>query len=247
MNYNKSQVMSMVADALGDNPVGLFVDFNFLDSGECEPALVSNLEGGFYIEDTKDFHCCAGATKLCIIPKNSHLDYVIKIPFTGVWDTDAFNEMYIYGKFDTDYICEEINIYNQVSPETRKILARNEFVGLYCGIPVYVQERANTVYACSDRVINYVPKMGLKLYKTLVDGNFVGNFCKNFIMDLLSLFGYAKVLTILNDLNTYTCDFHDENYGYTRYGSPIIIDYGGYSCVEAWHELDDESEYFEDE
>lgn len=228
MNYNKEQVMSMVADALGDNPMGLFVDFYFLDGGDSsEPALITNLDDESYVEDTNDFHCCAGATKLCLIPKNSHLDYVIKIPFTGVWETDLLDDRYIYGKFDIDYICEEMDIYNEVSPETRKILAKNEYVGNYCGIPIYVQERANKVYACSNRVEGYLPKIALNLYKELEE--LAGNFYQNFIIDLLTRFGYTTVLNILDDLYTYTGDFHDENYGYTRYDAPIIIDYGGYS------------------
>ena len=98
MNFKIKEVMDMVSDALGDSPEGVFVDSFFLDEGEDYPDVRSSLgKISFKVCDTRDFHVKAGATKLCLIPKNTHKDWVIKIPFTGIYDYDT-NE--IIGEFN---------------------------------------------------------------------------------------------------------------------------------------------------
>ena len=60
------------------------------------------------------------------------------------------------------------------------------------------------------------------------------SFCYGFLYDLLMRYGYNKLKQIMSDLNEFCFDLHDENYGYTADGTPIIIDYGGFSRVNAY-------------
>lgn len=230
MNFKIKEVMDMVSDALGDSPEGVFVDSFFLDEGEDYPDVRSSLgKISFKVCDTRDFHVKAGATKLCLIPKNTHKDWVIKIPFTGIYDYDT-NE--IIGEFNINYIEEEIDIYNNcVSLTTNKLLAKNVYVGSYCNIPIYVQERINQVYDESIHSYDYRPKMGKKILYSLYTEQ---SFCYGFLYDLLMRYGYNKLKQIMSDLNEFCFDLHDENYGYTADGTPIIIDYGGFSRVNAY-------------
>lgn len=231
MFFDKKEVMKMVEDALGDSPEGIFVDSYFLDEGEETADVRSSLgKISFHVSDTKDFYVKAGATKLCLIPKNSHKDWVVKIPFTGIYDYDT-NE--IIGKFNINYIEEEIDIYNNcVSELTNEILAENVYVGEYYGIPIYIQKRINRVYMDSEKATNYRSKMCKKMLYPIYESS--QPFCYGFLYDLLMNYGYKKLKQVMFDIERYCFDLHDENYGYTKDGSPLIIDYGGFSRTEAY-------------
>lgn len=245
MNYTKEEVMSMVADALGDNPEGVFVDYEYIEEGGDEAAVRTEVSNGraFWVHHTNRFSVSAGASKICLIPKNTHKDWVIKIHYTGVWATfDDGETDYIFGQFDDDYIADEVDIYEGVNDITRKVLAKNEYVGLYHGIPIYVQERAKNSFSCSEHSYNYNPKMIKSICHRLVDKASY-NLDSSFVFDMILKYGIKAVNTIIKDINYYMSDLHDENYGYRADGSCIIYDYAGFHRAYAYHLCTNERPY----
>lgn len=267
MNYTKDLVMSMVADALGDNPEGVFVNYGFY-SGDEDAVIYSGINKPFLVSDTKKFAVAAGATKLCIIPKNTHYDWVIKIPLTGIYtyaymlddiDTTTKGPGFIsaleesglddetlikIAEFDTDYVAEEESLEGDMfNSLAYKLLAHNFFVGMYGDIPVYVQERAEKVYACSNHSYDYQPKMSEKIMDMITSITAHTELEYGWLFDVVLYYGMMKAADMLYDIELYCSDLHNENYGYRKDGTPIIIDYGGYDRCNSWHFLPDEYIY----
>lgn len=267
MNYTKDLVMSMVADALGNNPEGVFVNYRFY-SGDEDAVIYSSIDKPFLVRDTKKFAVAAGATKLCIIPKNTHYDWVIKIPLTGIYtyaymlddiDTTTNGPGFIsaleesgiddeilikIAEFDTDYVAEEESLEDDMfNSLAYKLLAHNFFVGMYGNIPVYVQERAEKVYACSNHSYDYQPKMSEKIMNMITSIAAYTELEYGWLFDVVLHYGMMKAADMLYDIELYCSDLHNENYGYRKDGTPIIIDYGGYDRCNSWHFLPDEYIY----
>lgn len=230
MKFNKKDVMNFVREALGDNATEVLIDRYTIDENDdpCESAIFLDRDCKFPLSfcNDEDFYIDSGCSKLVIVPKNRN--YVIKIPWTGVYTEIDENGEYIE-KCVFDYelnYCpmeDEINYYNDVDEETRQYLAENEFVGLYNNsIPIYVQEKVkhigwgaatNTSVTAKFSVKTCIQRLSVKIAKMIIEQ-----------------LGYNEGLRVVRELDNIN-DLHNGNYGFDKYGQFKIIDYAGF-CIE---------------
>lgn len=227
MKFKVEDVMEFVRKALGDNATEVLIDRYTIDENDdpCESAIFLDRDCKFPLSfcNDEDFYIDSGCSKLVIVPKNRN--YVIKIPWTGVYTEIDENGEYIE-KCVFDYelnYCpmeDEINYYNDVDEETRQYLAENEFVGLYNNsIPIYVQEKVkhigwgaatNTSVTAKFSVKTCIQRLSIKIAKMIIEQ-----------------LGYNEGLRVVRELDNIN-DLHNGNYGFDKYGQFKIIDYAGF-------------------
>lgn len=187
--------------------------------------------------DTKrvpEFDYDAGATKLVIMPEDR--DYVIKIPFSGLYnewgDYIPFNGAEDDGYGD-DYCEAEQLYYNEARKAGYgKFFMKVFCVGSSCSYPIYVQEKVDEFcrYTCIAHQKKHTSDESLK---TVVSNHLDDKMQlpKIWLASCLTAFeGDEQKLTdfikFLDDTGIKT-DLHAGNLGYFK-GHPVIIDYGGY-------------------
>lgn len=248
MKFNSIEVMSFVEEAIGKDATGLYINEDVVHreiSYEDAEILSTLGEMPFIIQPTNDFQVFYGMTKLCIYPCNKKIDWVIKIPITGIYkeyykdyDEDCFidkyNENFIkveqVGTAAGDVCDEEANIYDNYSLQAQEIMAENYYVGTYNGLPIYVQEK---VLACESDPAAYFSYFGCQdkdflshEIDYLMDVNSDLNDI-NFAYNLILQFGIAKAIEIYAEFGDLG-DMHSGNYGFNREGKVMIFDYAGY-------------------
>lgn len=240
--YHK--VMSIVREIVGDNAEGLYIDedvaYGDLSQGDCY--IVTNFEDQsvFMIDDVsaKDIEVDAGITKLVLIPKN--LNYVIKIPFTGVYTAFYKNEDgSTYYEFvscaDGDICAEENSIYEEVSELGASLLEPNIFVGLYNDyLPIYIQKKVNMI-ACDDPITLHedaktelYSESELKIAKYLYRKKGEILVTESYLALMIRTYGIKTTCKIYKELRPLVSDLHRGNYGRRKDGTVVLFDYGGY-------------------
>lgn len=248
MNYNKQEVMNIVRQILGDNATGVYINDQVMrrDLYNDDMPLVSTLgKTPFIIESTDDFRVDYGLTRLCIIPVNKKIDWVIKIPITAVykeeffdedegeyynWEDDNFIGLIQVGTSECDSCDEERAMYENASSDAKKFMADNYYVGNYNGIAIYVQEK--TVYCdCGAgwnksrfghdcdflrHEVEYLFDIGADIEAEI------------FLYNVILLVGFKKAIQIFEEFGEFD-DLHEHNYGFNSQGIPVLFDYAGYS------------------
>jgi hypothetical protein len=232
--YSKDEIINYVRSILGNNVEGLFVNEEVV-TGDIEPIdenIYSNITYP-YLVDTKMLTIEAGITKLVIIPEET--DYVIKIPFTGVYKYDDYENPVFKNYCSENVIEEEIDLYDfTISEALRSITAENIFICMLDDIlPIYIQEKAkNLTSYCnfSSLPISETKQNIVKavITKTNTDLNI------DFVSKLISSFGIKKAYNLITEIDCYYTDLHNQNYGFKKDGSCMIFDYGGYDSNQ-WY------------
>lgn len=247
MTYNNKEIMKIVKQILGDNATGVYINDQVVkrDLGNDDMPLVSQLgTTPFIIQDTDDFKIESGLTRLCIIPKNKKIDWVIKIPITGVykeefynedeglyyeWDNENFKGLTQAGASEYDSCDEERSIYENASLDAKKFMADNIYIGLYNGIAIYIQEKT---YICNSGMGWYKSRFGHddKFLCHEVEYLFdVGADIESeiFLYNVILLIGFQKAIQIFEEFGNFD-DLHEQNYGFNSQGIPVLFDYAGY-------------------
>lgn len=249
MNFNKEEIMSIVAEILGSEATGLYINEAIVHrdlSYEDVPLLSTVGAMPFAVEDIEGYSISYGMTKLCICPDNKHIDWVIKIPITGIYeeeyfdddedlsfteDNDNFKEVKVVGKAISDVCDEELAIYENYSSDVKELMAKNYFIGEYNGIPIYVQERvfscenecavnyANYGEALDDFIMHEIDYL-MEINSDIDDSDFAYN--------IIMHYGIIKAIEIYNEISDLD-DMHKGNYGFNMKGKAMIFDYAGYS------------------
>ena len=222
-----SKIMEIVRNTLDydeEDVQGLFIDDEVLDGMLPEDSYIFvNIDKKLAI-NTTDMNM--GMTKLVIMPEGC--SYVIKIPFTGM-----FNMPYDYKKQDYEQptlsykaveniIDSEMACYDYVPDKLLELLVPNIYVGNYGALPIYIQKRMGCIdtenYVSSETSIDYVDPRS--------------HYDRDFIDSLIGRFGIAGSIERIDLMNEYLEDLHNGNYGYDQFGNGFIFDYGGYdSCM----------------
>ena len=247
MIYNKQEIMNIVRQILGDNATGVYINDQVVtrDLGNDDMPLVSQLgTTPFIIQDTDDFKIESGLTRLCIIPKNKKIDWVIKIPITGVykeefynedeglyyeWDSENFKGLTQVGTSEYDSCDEERAMYENASLDAKKFMADNIYIDLYNGIAIYIQEKT---YICNSGMGWYKSRFGHddKFLCHEVEYLFdVGADIESeiFLYNVILLIGFQKAIQIFEEFGNFD-DLHEQNYGFNSQGIPVLFDYAGY-------------------
>ena len=246
MTWTLKDVEYWVSQVLGYGDIeGLFIDDGIVSS-YAEPQdyeILTNVEDGIQIDkDIPGAEVFFGATKMVIVPINRN--YVIKIPFTGIYHAERgefkYDENDNYRWYPNDYydfkfvssttgnVCdEEIAMYDDASDSLKKLIAPNEFVCWYGRVPVYVQEKVPTTCGwLDDEEVGIYSKARIRIAEKLQYMH--RRFYKNFILRLLDMFGIDEANRVLYEIDECIFDLHDENYGYRKDGSCILFDIAGY-------------------
>ena len=234
-NWNTDEIMSLVKTILGQDAKEVLLDEEELHDDVSE-SIITNIDTESSInEDPDEYYISRGITKIVIIPKNT--DYVIKIPFTGIYHYTDSDELYLVAKVDFDeYDVFDIEkqTYNNLFQESKVAFLPNYFIGTFNGIPIYIQEKIKVT--CShhfyDATYSYGEKKEsvAKIRKeSLYDDDHVDTTCLRefFIADLITWYGEEATKWILADCKDID-DLHGNNYGYTEDGRPVIFDYAGF-------------------
>lgn len=199
-----------------------------------------------------------GCSKICFIFND--FDEVIKIGFTGeimvgseVTVDDDFENLdwYEYSDecediepngvyvvpYSTNYVYEEILIYNEVvSDETKPFLLENRFVDRVGDIEIYIQDKVKMFEYEDMRQLEKTQKLTIdqknKITKFISDvqENTI-MISSNFLKLLYLLFNGNVPETILEEIQKLD-DLHEANVGYyynqEKQLVPVILDYAGF-------------------
>ena len=180
LNYDKEEIFRILSFVLGEDADGIYCSFDEIEGNICESMMVySTRTLSFIIEDylynaEENYHIetAHGANRFTIIP--SHLDYVIKLSITGLYDYKDFlkadenadeenpelaerrnyydpEDMRVAYEFhNVDLMEQENAIYNEVNDSLRQFLLPYTFVGTWHGIKVYIQKKVSCSYLNMD-------------------------------------------------------------------------------------------------
>lgn len=227
----KKEILNYIENLVGADAKGLFISYKAVngDGEPCDDYIYTNVD----TESIFDFDGCDyyyGASKFVIRYKN----YVIKIPFTGYYCRDYRNgTIYLGGYWEAINPCaEEERIYEEASDEMKEILLPNIFIGnVNSCFPVYIQEAIS--YSFYDRPYREIEEnektIAYKILRQIRRKAFRYDYRMNitFLVPLVFKFGIEKIKEIMTDINEIE-DLHDNNYGYSADGKPVIFDYAGY-------------------
>lgn len=174
-----------------------------------------------------------GTTKLCIFLED--YDKVIKLPLSGIYykrdneeDTyDTTSELEepqyeIYEDLYQNFIEEEIELYNSLSDNAKRLLLPNIYIGDIHGIRIYLQEKVSTIYADVLCDCSYHKTFDINIVKAIkIDYGYV--FPKQFRIDIVD--NYSDSEKMLRELDTKVSDMHYYNIGYTEEKIPVCFDY----------------------
>ena len=187
-----------------------------------------------------------GATKLVIIPP--HEDYVIKIPFTGLYkgeqdeDGDYF-ECQKVKDLDVKNVCDqEIDMYKNFTSDLQNVVLPIVFVGMLDNLPIYIQEKIDTTYEespdyASERDYykdNKFPAWYHIALHIMEDLDYF-KFHVVFLMKMLRQVGINTTREIVEEVIDEIPDIHASNYGYTKNGKCVIFDIAGYGSEFYWY------------
>ena len=231
----KKEILTYVEDILGSDAKGLFIYKDAIE-GNCDPlddtiyTNIDTLDSLYY----DDITCYCGASKFVI----EYRGYVIKIPFTGYWDYDEYddNSVYLCGYWTEQNPCEtEIELYEEASEKLKKILLPTIWIGnLNNCVPIYVQKKIDYDYeaycAFNTRFKvaldnTSVPMKIIKKIRKIGFGRFSG-IREYAIYNIIERFGIGAAARLLKELGDFN-DLHSGNYGFIN-DDLVIFDYAGY-------------------
>lgn len=184
-----------------------------------------------------------GMSKIVII--SSLIDYVIKIPLTGVWipvwneeyedwepDSTYFDPFSYGGGYDNDDYCAvEVDIYDKTmedNPEFSFVFPDTQFYKQIGNIKYYIQEKCSCGGERDTSNSSHEAQVvGDELYED-ADNEYGSVESLEWCISLVENYGVEKAREVMKYLKKMgITDLHDANIGY-RNGRPIILDYSGF-------------------
>ena len=222
MNFDRNKILAFLEESNLPNMVNFIDDdaYYFYDSLDAK------------IKEEYDYNY--GATKCVLIPHKG--DYVIKIPFTGVWDFDSDAPTTFCSapcsERDWDYCGAEYERYKEAYRNNLKdYFAPVLCIGCVGHFPIYVQAKCITLedkYSCgcakSFRFSDEERNKTLKISKAC---------WVNINLDWLTDFRLSYGEKIFDTFLRFLCDrewdddLRTENIGYLN-DRPVLIDYAGF-------------------
>lgn len=179
--------------------------------------------------------CDSGATKLVLWIPNFD-EYVVKIPFTGVYEEDWIkeDEGYVwqedyqeyFGAYDGwDYCYVETSLYaDAVKEGVEQFFLETSFLGHIKGHPIYIQPRAEEFYEISHNI-----SLEEKQESNKICREYCVSLKPEWVLDAIKCYGLSQVKKLFAFINEYQIeDLHGNNLGYYK-NKPVIIDYAGFN------------------
>ena len=184
-----------------------------------------------------------GMSKMVII--SSLIDYVIKIPLTGIWvqscdengdyiDDDYWFDEFAYGGGENgdDYCAEEVNIYETVleeHPEYTFIFPETMFYKQIDGVKYYLQEKCKCGGGCLKEDSSEIAVSTGDEICTDRDHQYAPIQSLPWCIALVENYGVEMAKEVLKYLHQIQIsDLHNGNIGYNKEGKPIILDFSGF-------------------
>jgi len=226
MNYNKREIFNMFKNT----PLYKGMDFSEEENYKIFSAL-KNFEN--------DFFCSNGASKLVFIPKDTSKDFVIKIPYSGMYhtifeDDGRIRESYCrYKKAGNkerpwDYCLTEVLRYKTaVSHGLGRCFARTEYFGAINGYPIYIQEKCDVFRHTNN--ISHTKKAHNTTLKASGELDFDGFIDIDWLTDFRLYYGSVMLRRFTKFIinNGWEDDLRIDNIGYIN-NRPVLIDYSSF-------------------
>lgn len=180
--------------------------------------------------------CDSGATKLVLWIPNFD-EYVVKIPFTGVYEEDWIkgdkgylwqgeNYREYFGAYDGwDYCYVETSLYaDAVREGVDQFFLKTSFLGYIKGHPIYIQPKAVEFYKVPHKIS---PEEKQESHKICRECRV--SLKPEWVLDAIRCYGLSQVKKLFAFINEYQIeDLHGNNLGYYK-DKPVIIDYAGFN------------------
>lgn len=235
----KDEILQEVKELVGEDFEGVYVDIANIEKQDynyrvfLDAALTRTLSLG------KNYRLGGGASKIVIVPKRA--DYVIKIPITGTYITkqdENGNEVReLEGHVDLtefDHLEREQSIYQILNSGSKKVFLPNITVGEINDIPIYIQEKVEKTFG---QINNPAEKFesSMNSAKKIVNQTSYGSqdgidaLDDAFIAAIVEYYGEDVARQVIVDAGDIG-DLHEDNYGFTVDGRPVIFDYADFFC-----------------
>lgn len=234
----KNEILQEVREIVGEDFEGIFVDIANIEKMDYDYHIFLDATLTRTLPKSNKYKMNGGATKIVIIPNDA--DYVIKIPITGTYITERDadgNEIHaLEGKVNMtefDHLEHEQNVWRILNRESKKVFLPNITVGEINGIPIYVQERVAKTFM--DTRSDQIEKTegSVKSAQKLIEKSGYGSnddvsiLSEDFIAAIVEYYDEETARQVLGDAGDIG-DLHDENYGFTEDGRPVIFDYADF-------------------
>ena len=179
-----------------------------------------------------------GVSQFVIIFDDNN-DKVVKIPFSGEWSYNEEDEDYYFDDFSINYTDLSVEIYNRaeeagISP----IFAKVEYIGdSKNGYPLYAQDKVKFSFGSIAYKEEKPYKLPLEETLTIVRNCYKTDFysyawrafTETWTACAIEYYGFDLVDRFMKFLDDNGIDdLHQNNYGFTAEGRPVIYDYCGF-------------------
>lgn len=234
----KDEILQEVKKLVGEDFEGIFVDIANIERQDYNYLVFLDAALTRTLSLDENYRLGGGATKVVIIPKDA--DYVIKIPIAGTYITECDadgNEVHtLEGKVDMmefDHLEREQSTWRILNRESKKVFLPNITIGEINGIPIYIQERVAKTFI--DTRFDQIEKTegSVKSAQKLIENSGYGSdddtstLNEDFIAAIVEYYDEETARQVLGDAGDIG-DLHDENYGFTEDGRPVIFDYADF-------------------
>lgn len=181
-------------------------------------------------ETIKGYDCIisAGCSKVTLII-DSDKEYVYKMPISGEVMEDEFEN------YPNNIECENL-IYRDSSEDMKTILLENEFLFNYNSVPIYRQQRVETIQGDNigyqtglvQRMSEPDKAEAKKIYQEYYDSMTLKSFThmnRNFFFSILAKFNF-DCENLIEEISSID-DLHAFNLGFIN-DEPVIFDYAGF-------------------
>lgn len=131
---------------------------------------------------------------------------------------------------------EEDYLYNSADDDIKTFILPNIYIGDLNGVPVYIQQKAETLDFIGRRPVSKEEKISLNFNRVMINSSkdkVDEWYCPvndEFACDLIKFYGEelaTKMIAFLRERN----DMHSANVGYIE-KKPVLIDYGGFTKTD---------------
>ena len=233
MNYTVKEVYDIVNSILNLRDWKIFTE--------------TDAESYDFNVDPEQYTLANGVSKFCIIPKDK--DYVIKIPFTGMYDAngwsynkelDEYEEQYLdfegagAESSSWDYCAAESEVYMDAKENhVEEFFAETIQVGQIGYYPIYIQSKCNIVEDIRvkhDYTSKEVDNIIAKISNQISRSNYLRIHDMGFVCDIIENYTLDKVIAFFQFLGSRgISDLRTSNIGYlVSTGKPVLTDYSGF-------------------
>ena len=222
MTYDAKEILSMF-DGFYFSP-----DFSEDDN---------NMVDQFLTDNDLPYLIYHGSSKLVLVPEDDDKDYVIKIPYCGMYvghDTDFTPFVCAPAKERKwDYCEAEVERFSIAKEHNLDFsLAETRLIGFVHNHPIYIQERCVSMQDENDSSTSFSPKELIKTRNLIEDSGrrIPYQMSLTWLADFELWYGTNTLMKFIDFLvdNEWDDDLRTANIGYNENNRPVLIDYSSF-------------------